>query len=216
MQSLFRLRSAARKSGAVKLCALIMLLFTLPVFAKNTILILGDSLSAAYGMDVSQGWVELLKGRLNDKGYSYQVVNLSVSGATTSNALAALPEALKTYTPSVTVIEIGGNDGLRGIQLLALQANLQRIISLILAANSKVLLLGVRLPPNFGSAYNKQFENVYIELAKKNEISVVPYFLQHIDDKPDLMSADGIHPKASAQTIMLDNVWPDLQKLLEY
>lgn len=189
-------------------------LLTFPVFAKSTILIIGDSLSAGYGVDVSQAWVALLQNRLKDEKYDYQVINASVSGNTTSNGLALLPKALDEYHPYITIIELGGNDGLRGLQVSVIKRNLQKMIILSKQAKSKVLLISLRLPPNYGEAYIQQFQKMFADIAKENNVYMVPLFLKGIDENPALMSADGIHPTQQAQVMMLNNVWPELKKLL--
>lgn len=190
-------------------------LFTLPVFAKNTILILGDSISTAYGIEASHGWVELLKNRLVEQQYNYDVVNISISGNTTSNGLAQLPDALGRYKPQITIIELGGNDGLRGISLIVIKKNLNKLINLARDAGSKVLLLGVRLPPNYGIDYTKQFQQIYSDLADNESVEIVPLFLQNIDTDPKLMQADRIHPTENAQPILLDLVWDKLKEMLQ-
>ncbi len=189
-------------------------LFTLPAFAENTILIIGDSISAAYGLNIDQGWVMLLKQRLQEKNYNYRVINASISGDTTSNGLARLPVALKQYQPVITIIELGGNDGLRGLSLDIIQKNLQQMIMLAKTAGSKVILLGVRLPPNYGPAYTQQFQQLYLTLAEKNKINVVPVFLRGVDENAALMQTDGIHPTATAQAMLLDNMWPVLRNMI--
>lgn len=176
---------------------------------------MGDSISAGYGIDVKQGWVELLKQRLKENKYDYEVVNTSISGDTTSNGLAQLPAALKQYKPVITIIELGGNDGLRGLKSSIIKANLERMIRLAKNASSKVLILGVRLPPNYGPEYTKAFQNIFISLAKRKDVVVVPFFLKKIDEDTSLMQSDQIHPTAAAQIILLDNMWPVLQGMLE-
>jgi acyl-CoA thioesterase-1 len=180
-------------------------------FAAKNILIVGDSLSAGYGIPTGEGWVALLQKRL---GSEYTVQNVSVSGHTTSNGLASLPQALEEYHPVVTIIELGGNDGLRGIPLATIQSQFSTMIELAQKNKSKVLLLGVRLPPNYGPEYTQKFQKIYSDLGKKYSISVVPLFLKNIDTNPKLMQADGIHPVAAAQPLMLDNVWSCLEPLL--
>ncbi len=192
-----------------------MCLFTLPVFAENTILVVGDSLSAGHGIDPAQGWVELLKQRLKENHYDYAVINKSVSGDTTSNGLTQLPAALAQYKPVITIIELGGNDGLRGIDTAVIKANLEKMIQLAKNASSQVLVLGVRLPPNYGPEYIKAFHDIFTHLANRKDIAVVPLFLATIDANTDLMQSDGIHPRAAAQIILLNNVWPILQKMLQ-
>jgi acyl-CoA thioesterase I len=193
---------------------LMLCVVTLPAIAKNTILVIGDSLSAAHGIRVEDGWVELLKQRLHDNHYHYQVENLSVSGDTTSNGLANLPAALQKYHPVVTIIELGGNDGLRGLTLSVIQKNLQEMIRLTKNAGSKVLLLGVRLPTNYGPVYTEKFQQIFTDLSKENHISLVPDMLKNIDDKDALFQPDGIHPVAAAEPVILDNIWPALKAQL--
>jgi acyl-CoA thioesterase-1 len=196
------------------LIATLLILFTLPVLAENTILILGDSLSAARGIDPKQGWVQLLQDRLNEQKYHYTVVNDSISGDTTSNGLQRFPESLSRNKPKITVIELGGNDGLRGLPPQLIKKNLLQLISLAEAANSKVIVLGVRLPPNYGQDYLDQFLQIYQELAAQTDLMTVPLFLNNVDSNRTLMQEDGIHPTAKAQRIMLDNVWDTLKKIL--
>lgn len=184
-------------------------------FATEKVLIMGDSISAAYGIDNKQGWVFLLQQRLDKLGYHYHVINASVSGDTTGNGLARLPNALKQHKPSIVILELGGNDGLRGIPIQTIYDNLTQMIKLTNSTSAKVLLLGVRLPPNYGPVYNQKFVENYVKIAKENKVSLVPLFLQGIDANADLMQADGIHPKAEAQEKILANVWPSLVKMLE-
>lgn len=185
-------------------------------FAADTksILILGDSLSAGYGIDIQQGWVALLRNRLQESGYHYQVVNASISGDTTSDGLARLPAALQRSQPELVIIELGGNDALRGIQINTTHDNLSQIIILSQKAHAEILLLGIRLPPNFGPVYNQQFLNIYTNLAKQYHINLVPLFLNGVDANPQLMQDDGIHPRAEGQPIMLNNVWVILKRML--
>jgi acyl-CoA thioesterase-1 len=195
------------------LITMLMLLFTVPALAENTILILGDSLSAGYGIDPALGWVSLLAKRLKEGNYDYRVVNASISGDTTSNGLSRLPAVLAAEHPQITIIELGGNDGLRGLAPAQIQKNFSRLILLAKQAGSKVLVLGVRIPPNYGLAYTQQFQVVYQDLAKSG-VTVVPLFLNGVDDHAGWIQADGIHPTKDAQTQMLDNVWVGLKALL--
>ncbi len=189
-------------------------MITLPVVAQNTILIVGDSLSAGYGVNPNENWAVLLQATLKENRSPYQVVNASVTGSTTSNGLANLPSALNQYKPKITIIELGGNDGLRGLQITLIKNNLQQMINLAKQAGSEVLLLGLRLPPNYGPDYTQQFQAIYVDLADSNHIAVVPLLLTSIDDNPALMQADHIHPNTQAQPIILKTVWPTLSKLL--
>ena len=179
-----------------------------------TILVLGDSLSAAYGIPLEQGWVALLQGRLKAKGYGYKVVNASASGETTGGALARLPRALERHRPEIVVIELGGNDGLRGLPLADVRRNFESLIRLSRGAGAKVLLIGMRIPPNYGPAYASGFHELYGELARSHQLPIVPFFLDGIALDDALMLEDGLHPNAAAQPKLLDQVWPQLKPLL--
>ena len=181
---------------------------------QRDILVLGDSLSAGYGLDAGAGWVDLLQRRLQQQGYRYRVTNASVSGDTTSGGLQRLPQALKRYRPAVLIIELGGNDGLRGTPLQVMRGNLRRLVELGRNAGARVVLLGVRLPPNYGPAYTDAFEKVYTQVAHETHTPLVPHLLDGVATRRALMQADGIHPKANAQIQLLDNVWPTLKPLL--
>jgi acyl-CoA thioesterase-1 len=178
------------------------------------ILVFGDSISAGYGLPLEQGWVELLRTRLKAQGYGYQVVNASVSGETTAGGLARLPRALELHHPSIVILELGGNDGLRGLPIAQMRTNLTQMTSSSTAAGAKVLLLGMRMPPNYGPEYTKQFAMVFSDLAAEKKISLVPFLLTDIALSPALLQADDIHPNAQGQPILLDNVWPTLKPLL--
>ena len=179
------------------------------------ILVFGDSISAGYGLPrVEQGWVELLKTRLKDQGYGYQVVNASVSGETTAGGLARLPRALELHHPGIVILELGGNDGLRALPIAQMRANLTQMATLAGAAGAKVLLLGMRMPPNYGPQYTEQFAAVFSDLAREKKIPLVPFLLTDIALSPTLLQGDDIHPNALGQPILLDNVWPQLKPLL--
>jgi acyl-CoA thioesterase I len=178
------------------------------------ILVFGDSISAGYGLRLEQGWVELLKTRLKSQGYGDQVVNASVSGETTAGGLARLPRALEVHHPSIVILELGGNDGLRGLPIAQMRANLTQMAALSTAAGAKVLLLGMRMPPNYGPEYTKQFATVFSDLASEKKIPFVPFLLTDIALSPALLQDDDIHPNALGQPILLDNVWPTLKPLL--
>ena len=179
------------------------------------ILVVGDSLSAAYGIPVEQGWVSLLQERLDTRGYAYRIVNDSISGDTTANALARLPGALSSHQPAVVLLEVGGNDGLRGLSLSAMKANLAAMISRVQETGARTLLVGVQLPPNYGSVYTERFQAIYHELARDRNISLLPSLVDGIGTEQQLMQADGIHPNASAQPLIRDRVWEELVPLLE-
>jgi acyl-CoA thioesterase-1 len=179
------------------------------------ILVFGDSLSAGYGLaHVDQGWVELLKARLNAQGYGYQVVNASVSGETTAGGLARLPRALDVQKPKIVILELGGNDGLRALPIAQMRSNLTRMTELAAVAGAKVLLLGMRMPPNYGPDYTEQFAAVFSDLARDKKLPLVPFLLTDIALNPSLLQGDDIHPNAEGQPILLENVWPILKSLL--
>jgi acyl-CoA thioesterase-1 len=179
------------------------------------ILVFGDSISAGYGLArVDQGWVELLKTRLNSQGYGYQVVNASVSGETTAGGLARLPRALELHHPKIVILELGGNDGLRALPIAQLRANLTQMVDLATAAGAKALLLGMRMPPNYGPQYTEQFAMVFSDLARDKKLPSVPFLLTDIALSPTLLQGDDIHPNALGQPILLENVWATLKPML--
>ena len=175
---------------------------------------LGDSLSAAYGIRVEQGWVALLQARLRAKGYGHHVVNASVSGETTRGALVRLPRALTTQRPGIVVVELGGNDGLRGLPVADIRANLESIVSLSQQAGARILLVGMRIPPNYGPSYTQGFQQVFTDVARVHRLPTVPFLLADVALDDRLMQADGIHPTAAAQPRLLDAVWKPLEPLL--
>ena len=178
------------------------------------ILVFGDSISAGYGMAPESGWVNLLSNRLRQEGYGFQLVNASVSGETTVGGLARLPRALSTHGLRVVIIELGGNDGLRGLPLASTRANLDAMIGLAARHGRSVLLLGLRMPPNYGERYTRGFAENYAVLARAHHVPLVPFLLAGIADQPPLMQSDGLHPNERGQPILLDNVWPVLKPLL--
>ena len=181
------------------------------------ILVLGDSLSAEYGLARGQGWVALLQQRLEKNLPQARVVNASVSGDTSAGGRARLPGLLTRHQPTVVVIELGANDALRGLPLQSTQANLQAMVQASQAAGAKVLLLGMQVPPNYGSAYGRDFAAVFSAVARQNTTALLPFLLAGIADAPDPLAwfqSDRIHPTAKAHPRMLDNVWPHLQPLL--
>ena len=183
--------------------------------AEPTVLVLGDSISAGYGIPVERGWVALLQERLSHEGYRYHVVNASISGDTSRGAAARLGPLLEDVHPQVAVVELGGNDGLRGLALDEIEKNLGTIIERLKKHNACVLLIPMQLPPNYGPVYNSRFQEMYQRLGASYNIRVGKFILQGIGDRPELMQSDGIHPIAAAQEAMLDNIWPDLQEMLE-
>jgi len=213
--SLPALRELASLRARLLQILLLVIVQTMPAYAQGgVILVLGDSLSSAYGLDVAAGWVQLLQNRLDEQDAAYRVVNASISGDTTNGGVARLPSALKKHAPDVVVVELGGNDGLRGLPLTVTRANLERIIVASQTSGARVLLLGMRLPPNFGPAYNDAFHAIYEQLAEQYQVGRVPFLLAGVGGVDELMQLDRIHPRAEAQGILLDNVWPHLQPLL--
>jgi len=183
--------------------------------AKPTILVYGDSLSAAYGIAQQQGWVALLQEKLSRDNYAYQVVNASVSGETTSGGLSRLSQALAANKPAIVILELGANDGLRGLPVKAMQTNLGKMIKLSKTAGASVLIIGMHIPPNYGPQYTKSFHQSYAQLSQQHKIAVVGFMLDDIAAKPELIQADGLHPNALAQPIVLQNIWPQLRPMLK-
>ena len=180
----------------------------------GTVLIVGDSISAAFGLDTRAGWVALLEKRLAQQGFDDKVVNASITGDTSANGLARLPAQLAAHKPDLVLLELGGNDGLRGMPVAQLQQNLASMIDLSRKAGAQVLLLGMQLPPNYGARYTKAFAQVYQTLAAEKKVALVPFLLEGVGGVPTLMQADGVHPTAGAQGKLLENVWPTLKPLL--
>jgi acyl-CoA thioesterase-1 len=182
--------------------------------ASRTIVVLGDSLSAGYGIKIQEGWVNLLSQRLASEGYGYKVVNASVSGETTQGGLARLPRVLELHKPDIVIIELGGNDGLRGLPLATSRENLRRTIDLAQGAKARVVLIGMLIPPNYGERYEREFRDMFTTLAASHSLVLVPFLLDRVALVPGLMQPDGIHANARGQPQMLENVWPKLKPLL--
>ena len=182
--------------------------------AAGTVLIVGDSISAGFGLDTSKGWVALLGQRLKREGFDDKVVNASISGDTSAGGLARLPAALAEHKPEVVIIELGGNDGLRGMPPTQLQQNLASMIQKSQDSGAKVLLLGMQIPPNYGKRYVDAFAKVFADVAQQKKVPLVPFFLEGIGGNSQLMQADGLHPAVAAQGKLLENVWPTLKPLL--
>ncbi|MFI4867920.1 MAG: arylesterase [Steroidobacterales bacterium] len=178
------------------------------------ILVFGDSLSAGYGIHVEQGWVSLLARKISQLGYGFRVINASVSGETTAGGVGRLPHALDVQQPRILVLELGANDGLRGLPLDGTRDNLEKMITLARARGVTVLLLGMRMPPNYGERYTSGFQNMYSALAAAHNLSLVPFLLDQVALNPALMQPDGLHPTEAGQPLLLDNVWPKLEPLL--
>jgi len=178
------------------------------------ILVLGDSLSAAYNMELSESWPSLLQDRLTEDGHAYRVFNSSIVGDTTQSGVSRLPRLLAEYQPQVVIIELGGNDGLRGLPLEVTQSNLQSMIDQSQAIGASVVLAGIRIPPNYGKTYTERFSEMYTELAAVEGVQFIPFLLEGIALDPELMMEDGIHPTANAQPLLLDTVWLALEPVL--
>jgi acyl-CoA thioesterase I len=185
------------------------------VASPHTILVFGDSLSAAYGIRPEQGWVALLTQRLQSQGYGYQIVNASVSGETSDGGLERLPRALQLHQPQIVILELGANDGLRGLPVSETRANLARMVQLSQAAGAQVLLVGIRMPPNYGPRYTEEFAHIFPELANQYHLPLVPFLLEKVALDPELMQPDGMHPNARGEAPVLDTIWPYLEPLLE-
>ena len=181
--------------------------------ATQTILVFGDSLSAGYGIPQNQSWVNLLQTRLTQQKLPYTVINASISGETTSGGLARFSEAIATHKPSIVILELGANDGLRGLPVSDMRSNLNNMILQAKAAKTKLVLVGMKIPPNYGQKYSRDFSASYAILAKQHKIKLVPFLLDGVAGKPSLIQDDGLHPIATAQLKLLDNVWPKLEKL---
>ncbi|APQ11314.1 esterase [Pseudomonas oryzihabitans] len=201
------------RQGIAWLLAVACLLLT-PLAMARTLLVVGDSISAGYGLADGQGWVRLLENRLQEQQSPYQVVNASISGDTTAGGLARLPQLLAAHRPEVVAIELGGNDGLRGQPLAQFERNLTALVQQAKAKGARVLLLGMRLPPNYGPRYTEGFAQVYQDVAKAQQVALVPFLLEGVGGDPAFMQPDGIHPRANAQQRLLDNAWPELQRVL--
>ena len=195
-----------------------LLVLTVPAFGQNqepTLLVLGDSISAAYGMELRQGWVALLKKRLELTHPSWKVINGSISGETTAGGLRRLSAMMATHRPTIVLIELGGNDGLRGYPINQLRENLRALVQAAGAGGAKALIAEMEIPPNFGSRYTTLFRESFAVAADKTGAELIPFMLTDIATNPALMQADGIHPTQQAQSTILDNVWPYLEEALE-
>jgi acyl-CoA thioesterase-1 len=185
------------------------------IAAPRTMLVFGDSLSAAYGLASSQGWVHLLGERIARSNLPWRVVNASVSGETTAGGLRRLPGDLKRHQPAVVLIALGANDALRGQPVAAIRANLEQMIKLARAARAEPVLAGIMIPPNYGIDYAREFSALYGALAKEHRLRIVPFLLEGLADRPEMFQADQLHPTAAAQARIVDNVWPAVEPLLK-
>ena len=195
----------------------VVLALALPAATASaaTLLVYGDSLSAAYGLPQEQGWVHLLAQRLHAQGFDYKVANASLSGETTDGGRNRIEAALRTHRPALVIVELGANDGLRGARLDTLRRNLEAIVDACRRANARVLLVGIRMPPNYGANYTEKFQGVFGDVARSRKVPLVPSLLDGFSANRELFQADGIHPTAAAQPVMLDTVWKGLRPLLK-
>ena len=200
-----------------KLLTLIVLLLAAGAQGSEspTVLIFGDSLSAGYGIDVDQSWAALLQTRLKQQGYEHRVVNASISGETTEGGATRIDAALRTFSPELVILELGGNDGLRGFPPARMRTNLERIVASAEQSGAAVVLLGIRIPSNYGPRYSRAFERVFRDVAENRDIAWVEFFMDGIALNDELLQADRIHPTAEAQPILLDNAWPVISVTLD-
>jgi acyl-CoA thioesterase-1 len=204
-------------SVPVIVAALALAFASAPVVAAEappTLLVVGDSISAAYGLAPGTGWVDLLSARITAEKLPYRVVNASISGDTTAGGRARLPALLATHKPAIVIIELGGNDALRGGNLASARDNLAAMVAAVQKAKAKPLIIGMKIPPNYGAAYVREFEALYASVARDAKVPLVPFFFEGFGERSDLFQADRIHPTAAAQPLLLDNVWPVLLPLL--
>ncbi len=191
-----------------------LVFWALAADAAQAILVFGDSLSAAYGIPKESGWVALLDQRLRQQWPGYRVINASISGETTSGGRYRIERELAEVRPAIVILELGANDGLRGLPLEAARANLDAIIAACRKHDARVLLIGMRLPPNYGAAYAAGFQDIYRQAAKRYETPLLPFLLEGFADRPELFQADGLHPTAAAQPPIMEMVWKRLQPML--
>ena len=196
-------------------CILLVLLSPTAYTASHTILVYGDSISAAYGMEEGEGWVQLLAEKVAENNLPFKVVNASVSGETSGGGLVRLPKTLEVHEPKVVILELGGNDGLRGYPIDKIRDNLDAMTAMALARGADVLLIGMVLPPNYGKRYIDAFTNVFPEVAQSNNVGILPFLLDGIATPESLVQRDGIHPKPEAQPLIVNQIWPRLLTLLE-
>jgi len=207
----------AMNSSAIRSLLLFLLLVIVPASAAcaaQTILILGDSISSGYGLAQGEGWVVLLEQRIQREKLDYQVVNASIAGETTLGGLNRIPAALEEHRPVVVIVALGGNDGLRGSPLEEIRGNLIAIVKVCRKAGAKVVIAGMRIPPNYGSVYTRRFQGLFAEVARQQNVSLVPFMLQGFADNRSMFQDDGIHPAAGAQSRILDNIYRRLRPLL--
>ena len=211
----FRLFSAVKVS-VISLSFMGFVAWSMPTFATNPkILIYGDSLSAAYGIPQQQGWAALLKKKLAQENLKYEVVNASIGGETTDGGLMRLAGTIRQVKPTIIILELGANDGLRGLPIKNMRNNLSAMIQLCKKSGVNVLLIGMKIPPNYGVKYTEAFSQTYEQLAKQHKVALLPFMLENVAARPDLIQTDGLHPNALGQPVILENIWPELRKLLK-
>ena len=198
----------------VKILIVLALLGSGLAHANSTLLVFGDSLSAAYGIGQQAGWVALLQERLRQKRLDYTVINASVSGETTSGGAARIAATLTAYKPAIVIVALGANDGLRGLPLAQMRDNLAGILRAAQKSGSRVLLAGMKMPPNYGPQYTRDFEQAYVALARQFKCALVPFLLDGVAGKRELFLEDNLHPNAQAQPVILENVWKQLAPML--
>ena len=204
------------KVSVISLSFISFVAWSMPAIAANPkILIYGDSLSAAYGIPQQQGWAALLKKKLAQEKLTYEVINASISGETTDGGLTRLAGTIRQIKPTIIILELGANDGLRGLPIKNMRDNLSAMIQLCKKSGIRVLLLGMKIPPNYGVQYTEAFSQTYMQLGKQHHVALVPFMLESVAARPDLIQTDGLHPNALGQPIILENIWPELQKLLK-
>jgi acyl-CoA thioesterase-1 len=199
---------------AALVSALLSMLVCGAALAAPKILVYGDSLSAAYGIAQARGWVSLLEERIRREKLDYSVVNASISGETTSGGLSRLRQALDEHRPAIVILELGANDGLRGLPVAEAKNNLAAMIRMAQKSRARVLLVGVRMPPNYGPDYTREFDGAFAELARRHRVALVPFLLEGIAERRELFQADGMHPTEAAQPVLLDNVWRKLGPMI--
>lgn len=200
--------------SVLSISVVLMSLVASPVFAKQKILILGDSLSTAYGLAAQEGWVYLLQEKLNQKSDSFDIINASISGETTAGGASKIQKTLQIHRPDFIIIELGGNDGLQGLSIESMQKNLAIMLNAASKSNVKALLVGMKIPPNYGIKYTKKFTNSFKKLAENHQVTYIPFLLEGVGGNPLLMQTDGIHANAKAQVKILDNIWPAVSLML--
>jgi acyl-CoA thioesterase-1 len=199
-----------------RIAAFLLLVLNVPTFGSEapTVLVFGDSLSAGYGIEVDQSWATLLQARLKEQGYEHRVVNASISGDTTEGGAARIAQAIESFSPALIILELGGNDGLRGIPPSRMRDNLRTIIETSTDSGAAVVLLGIRIPPNYGQRYIEEFDDVFRQLATELEVPWIEFFMEGVALNEEFMQSDGIHPNAIAQPLLLDNAWPIINTTL--